>query len=283
MQFQEIFLGGDTALYSRMNTVDGGATQRIREEYQEFRLKILLGLFFLGLGFGAATALPLLIAELPRFTIAVFWLYLFVYVIELWAGVMLLRTGWSYWFELFISSAMGGMGIFALSLFFILQQPFTIGVIAVIGLSWVLLSPVMWWWGSRIFCEANGEIKEAVFRSKRIDLERQTYSPYLFPGNLFRAGWARKSVALSTAIGGAAIGLSVYVSHLVNTRLPDAENAYGAFWGYLLVLLSVACISAPYHEWRWIHRWEKKTGRKIYVKEIIEYKRLQQAKKAEQN
>lgn len=254
-----------------------------KEEYKEFRLRVVLAIVFLGPVFGLGAALPWIFSDLPQGLLFLLWVYLAVYLVEVVSGFLLLRTGLARWFISFISALMVTGGIFGVSVLFILPKVESIGVYCLILASWILLFPLMWWWGARIFCTKDGEIKDAVLRSKRIDLEAQTYSPYHFPDNLFEAGWARKTVALSTAVGGLAIGLSVYVSHLVNTRMPDSEYGYGAFWGYLLVLLSVACVSAPYHEWRWIRNWEKKTGRRIYVKEIIEYKRLQERKLAEQS
>lgn len=248
------------------------------KEYKDFRLLILLAICVLGPVFGIAPALPIIFTDLSRFVIVLFWLYPFVFLAELIAGMLLLRDGWSLWFTTFISAAMIGMGVFGASLFFIASRIEGQGELWLSLTSWFILSVVMWWWGSRVYC-SSGEIKETVLRSKRIDLEQATYSPYHYPSDLFKAGWARSTVSLSVLVGGTVIGISVFVNHLLSSRNPEGESFWAAICGYILVLISVASISAPYHEWRWMRRWEKKTGRKIYVKEIIEYKRLKQKKK----
>jgi hypothetical protein len=246
--------------------------------YREFRLRVVLPIIFLGPGFGFASALPWIFPDLPQDFLFLLWVYLGVYAIEVIAGFFLLRTGYSAWFAFFISLLMVTIGFFGLSLLLILPKVESTTVYRWIGVSWFFLFPLMWWWGSRVYC-SKGEIKDAVLKSKRIDIEAGTYSPYLFPDDLFEAGWARSAVALSATAGGIFIGLGVYLGHVVSTRSVDGELLLGAAVGYLLVILSVTVISAIYHEWLWIRKWEKKTGRKMYIKEIIEWKRLQANRK----
>lgn len=252
-----------------------------RRNYKNLKWLLLMVCFFLGPLFAVMTSVPLWQPELPRFTIIFFWLYLLVYAAYLAPLIFLFKEGWFGWFSIFLGSAIASMGICAASGFFILLGVSLVRDIFFVFGSWFVLSLLMWWWGSRIYLSKD-EIKEAVLRSKRIDLEQATYSPYRIPHDLYKAKWAKASLILGVTSVGAVAGLAAFLSYFISTRGGDSEGFWGAFWAYLLVPLSIFCLSAGYHEWRWMRRWEKKTGQKIYVKEIIEYKRLQERKQAEQ-
>lgn len=251
-------------------------------DYKNLRSLVFTCLFFIAPFFAFMTSVPLWQPELPRYTVFFFWLYLVVYTAELVIATMLLKDGWSLWLTLFLSTVAIGLGIWSASGFFLMLGVTTIKKLGTTILGWVILAPLMWWWGSRVYL-SKGEIKEAVLRSKRIDLEQATYSPYLIPHDLYQAKWARLTLVANVALVSVAASAGALISHFASSRNADPGQLGISIVGFSLVLASIFMVSTGYHEARWMRGWEKKTGRKIYVKEIIRWKQLQAQKQARRN
>lgn len=211
----------------------------------------------------------------PYVNRVLFTLYLLIYFFELIALYLLFSNGRFVWFVILLTSTAIGFALcFAVGLFKFANFNSFQAVLLILG-SWIFLSPFMWWWGSRKLCLPDGELKEALFEAKRIDLEAATYSPYRVPHDLFQTKWSKFLISSYGFVLTIALIITGVVSHFISSRNLDPGHYLALFFAYLLIPVIIYALSIWVHEWQWIMKWEKKTGRKIYVKEIIEWKRLQ--------
>jgi hypothetical protein len=245
----------------------------IKAKYNEFKLPLLVCVFLGGPAMAVVAALPYIDTGLPGFAKIFSWLFFFVYVVQMLCMGFLFHEGWYRWYAFVLVTFALGVGCMGAVCFITFGGIRSIEGFKLTLLSWATSIPVTWWWGSRIFL-SKGEIKEAVLRSKRIDLDDATYSPYKIPPDIYKSNWARRWLAFDSLFAGLAIGIAVYLAYLAGERSSGSESMYGAFWGYILVPISFLLVSSCFHEAAWMYRWEKKNGRKIYVKRIIDWKRL---------
>lgn len=218
----------------------------------------------------------------PYLNGVLFTLYLLVYSFELIALYFLFSKGHFLWFAIFLFSALSGLALsFAICLlkFANVDSRQTALLVAA---SWLFLSPFMYWWGRRMYV-SKGELKEAIFRAKRIDIEAGTYSPFRVPHDLYQTKWSKFLISSYGLVLTLALIIAGAVSHFVSSRDLDPDHYLGTVAAYLVVPLVIAGLSGWFQEWKWLYKWEKKTGRKIYVKEIIDYKRLKERQQAERS
>jgi hypothetical protein len=205
-------------------------------------------------------------------------IYLLIYFVELATLYLLFSNGWFPWFSIFLTSTLIGLTFSFAVGFFKFTNVASFQIMLLVVATWIFLSPFMYWWGKRMYI-SKGEIKEAIFRAKRIDLEAGTYSPYRVPHDLYQTKWSKFLISSYGLILTLALVVAGMVSHFVSSRNLDPDHYLGIFSAYLIVPLMVAALSGWFQEWKWLYRWEKKTGRKMYIKEIIEWKRLQANRK----
>ena len=220
--------------------------------------------------------------EDPYFHVAFFWVYLLIYSIELTALFFLFFNGWFMPFVVFLFSAVAGLMLAFAATLFKFANIDSIQPVLLIVASWLFLSPLMYWWGSRILI-SKGEPKEAIFRAKRIDLEAGTYSPYRVPHDLYQTKWSKFLISSYGLVLTLALIVAGAVSHFVSSRNLDPNHYVVTFFAYLLVPVCIYVLCGWFQEWKWLYQWEKKTGRKMYIKEIIEYKRLKERQQAERS
>jgi hypothetical protein len=128
-----------------------------------------------------------------------------------------------------------------------------------------------WKWGAKRFGADN---MREVLASKRIDIETATYSPFVLPPGFLAKELSNKLVRFGLIIGApslAAIGASV--GFFVEKNTTTVSHIIVIICVYVLVPIGIGASRAGLGEYAWIHRWEKETGRKMYLAAIVNWKR----------
>ena len=223
-------------------------------DYKNFRWLMFMGVFFVG---------PLflyVISPIPghaSVNVALFWIYLLTYFIQLVALCLLFLRGLFHSFVICLSSAISGFLLFSISTFFYFSRAYFIPSGLWVVASWLFLSPFMWWWGKRTLV-LNGELKEAIFRAKRIDIEAGTYSPYRVPHDLYQTKWSKFLISSYGLVLTLALIVTGAVSHFVSSRNMDPNHYIATFFAYLLVPTCIYVLSGWFQEWKWLYQLENR-------------------------
>jgi hypothetical protein len=133
-----------------------------------------------------------------------------------------------------------------------------------------------WRWGASIY---NPETMKEVLASKRIDTEKGTYSPFTVPFGVFKTKSSQKWLVLANTSGPLFITIAVVVAGVLGRHTPNLARLWGGLCGYVGVALFVGAIRAGLGEYSWIRRWEKETGRKMYIAYVLDWKRYKEEQK----
>ena len=183
------------------------------------------------------------------------------------------RTFW--WFAFAISVCSLSVITFALGFIFLLQLRNLYFLTATLGLLF-LFSILSWRQGAGCFTQ---EMMQHVLASKRIDVEKGTYSPFVFPFGILTTKSSMRWFVIANTAGPLVISLTLLFSHWLGKYSPKAENLWTALCAYVGVILFVYTIRTALGEYSWIRRWEKETGRKMYISYVVDWKRYKEEEK----
>lgn len=183
------------------------------------------------------------------------------------------RAAW--WFfsaiSFFSLLALAGMSMVLLGLN--VTSPFIATALLVVIL---IPSIFSWRWGAERF---NAETMEHVLASKRIDIEKGVYSPFTFPFGLLQTKGSKRWFVIASTSGPLLISLTLIFGHSLGKYSPEGANLWTSACGYVGVLLSVYALRCALGEYAWIRRWEKETGRKMYISYVVDWRRFKEEEK----
>jgi hypothetical protein len=192
-----------------------------------------------------------------------------LFLVFLYAGVNIYYDGRAQWWFLFVLLfvfSLAADGLLGFFFFLKIENPYLlIGII----ISLLISAMAFWRFGSDCF---NAIAMQCVLASKRIDVERGTYSPYIFPVGILKTKNSKYLFTITNAGGPFIISLTLIFGHWLGVYHPKAENLWAAICSYVLVLLCVYAFRAGLGEYGWIRRWEKETGRTMYIAYVVDWK-----------
>lgn len=115
-----------------------------------------------------------------------------------------------------------------------------------------------------------------IVASKRIDIEKGAYSPFTLPLAVFRKQAGCRWFILANTSAPLIATIAVVFGSSVSKHSPDIAGLVGAVCGYVAIVLSIGCIRAGLGEYSWVRRWEKETGRKMYISYVVDWKRYKE-------
>jgi len=245
--------------------------EQLKSYVSDLRVSFIAGTVLLGLiGLAAIIFAPSYNTLVTAFVLP----FILVLIISSVSGLIVGRA--FYWFLFLISCFLLLGGIFAMALmpFLGLTNPSLIGALYLLLATSSFFS---WRWGAGIY--NPGTMKE-VLASKRIDIERGTYSPFTFPFGILKTKGSKKWFVIANTSGPLFIAVAVVIAGVLGRRAPGIGDLWVGICGYVSIVLLIGCIRASLGEYSWIRRWEKETGRKMYISYVVDWKRYKREEKA---
>ncbi|MBI3313391.1 MAG: hypothetical protein HYZ83_04090 [Candidatus Omnitrophica bacterium] len=180
-----------------------------------------------------------------------------------------------YWF-LFVITGIGLLGgIFLAGLLPILEMKNSILTFC-FHFSLLISCFFAWRWGAGVY---NQDTMKEVLISKRIDLEKGTYSPFTFPFGVLKSKSSQKWFIIANTSGPLFITVAVVLAGAMGKHAPNIGRLWGGLCIYITIVLFVGSIRAALGEYSWIRNWEKETGRKMYISYVVDWKRYKEQEK----
>lgn len=256
-----------------MKTTRNSQAQQVKQlksNWNEIRFAFIGGILAaLILGVPYAVIVPAFNLLIGSFISLSFLVLLISVIGALYEG----RAFWWFLWGVGLFSLLALISVCAFITFFELKNPYIL--ISSLGILFIF-SFFSWRQGARRF---GSETMQHVLASKRIDLERGTYSPFTFPFGILATKESKKWFILANTCGPLAISLTLIFGNWLGKYAPKTENLWTALCGYLGTILSVYVIRTALGEYAWIRRWEKETGRKMYISYVVDWKRYKEEEK----
>lgn len=242
----------------------------LETDFKELCLSFIAGTVLLNL----IGLLTIIFAPSHRLLVAMLTLPFMATVI--FSAVMGLNEGRAfYWFAFWVSVFGLVVVIFTLATASLLNIKVA-WVLGALCISLLISCFFSWRWGASIF---NQETMKEVLASKRIDIEKSTYSPFAFPFGILKTKSSKKWFLIANTSGPILITLSVVLVGTLGRHVPDIGNMWGILCAYVSVVLLIGGIRASLGEYAWIRKWEKQTGRKMYISYVVDWRRFKEEEK----
>ncbi|MBI3313389.1 MAG: hypothetical protein HYZ83_04080 [Candidatus Omnitrophica bacterium] len=241
--------------------------KQLKSNLEDLQLSIIAVVFF-GAMFGL---MAIFIPENFNFTFSIF-------ALMFWSGALIsafggIVNGRAYWWFVNVNCLFLLCSLFSISMLVMIFNIKTVFEFLVLLMFFLPPCFFSWRWGASIY---SFETMKEVLVSKRIDVEKGTYSPFTFPFGILKTKSSKKWFILANASGPLIITLSLVFGRWLGKLSPRVENHWGAFCAFALVVLFVGCIRAGSGEYSWIRNWEKETGRKMYISYVVDWKRYKE-------